>query len=142
MQPLKNVDLRSDPAARHYFKQEIVAVSFARMPGEVMSLEGLNRYDVSDAIITASTGERWVVSRDRFDAKYEPVPPTRSGDNGRYQAKRVLVLAKQMHTAFSIERKSGGDTLQGTAGDWLMQYSPGEYGIVQQERFARVYTYI
>lgn len=136
---LENIDLRSDDDARRYFKEESVTVHFARVAGEVMSLEGLNRFTLGDAIITASTGERWVVSRDRFDAKYEPAPPTRAGDDGAYQAKVVFVLAKQMHTPFSIERTRGGDVLQGAPGDWLMQYSPGEYGIVKQERFARVY---
>jgi hypothetical protein len=139
MEQLQDIDLQSDPAARRYFKQEVVTVNFARAAGEVMSLEGMNRYAPGDAIITAATGERWVVSRDRFDAKYEPVAPTRGGEDGTYQAKLVFVLAKQMHAPFSIERKSGGDTLQGAAGDWLMQYAPGEYGITKQDRFARVY---
>ena len=137
--PLTNIDLQSDPEARRYLKQEVVAVTFARAAGELMSLEGMNRYVPGDAIITAATGERWVVSRDRFDSKYDAVAPTRAGEDGTYQAKLVFVLAKQMHAPFSIERKSGGDTLHGAAGDWLMQYVPGEYGITKEERFARVY---
>jgi hypothetical protein len=137
--PLENIDLQSDPAARRYFKEEVVAVTFALATGEVMSLEGLNRHVAGDAIVTAATGERWVVSVDRFHDKYEPVAPTRVNEDGMYQAKVVFVLAKQMRAHFSIERKSGGDTLHGAAGDWLMQYAPGEYGITKQERFARVY---
>jgi hypothetical protein len=45
-----------------------------------------------------------------------------------------------MDQAFSLARTAaGGDVLQGTAGDWVMQYAPGDYGVVQATRFAKVY---
>ena len=65
-------ELRTDAAAQRVVKDETVAVDFARYDGELMSLEGLNRYVPGDALITGSTGDRWVVSRARFDAKYVP----------------------------------------------------------------------
>jgi len=50
------------------------------------------------------------------------------------------VLAKRMDEAFSLARSAqGGDVLKGTAGDWIMQYAPGDYGVVQAARFAKVY---
>ncbi len=58
---LKNIDLRTDPAAQRYVNGETVSVEFARGDGELMSLEGPNRYTRGDALITGSTGERWVV---------------------------------------------------------------------------------
>jgi hypothetical protein len=136
---LTDIDLRRDADARAYVKDEIVTVEFARVAGELISREGPNRYAAGDAIITTAVGERWSVSRDRFDAKYLPVAPTTAGENGRYQAQRVVVLAKQMHASFSIYRSTGGDLLHGEAGDWLMQYAPGDFGIVERARFERVY---
>ncbi len=73
---LSNLDLVTDPAAHRVVKDETVAVEFAAAAGELMSLEGPNRYAPGDAMITGATGDRWVVSRERFDAKY--VAPNRA----------------------------------------------------------------
>ncbi|MGT2454382.1 PGDYG domain-containing protein [Cupriavidus basilensis] len=133
------MDLRTDPAAAPYQKHEVVQVAFAKEPGELISLEGPNRYQPGDAIITGSTGDRWVVSRARFDPKYEPLQAGTHGQDGAYRNIPGVVLAKRMNEAFSIARSTGGDVLHGAAGDWLMQYAPNDYGIVQQARFAQVY---
>lgn len=139
MLELKNIDLRTDPDAALYVKNEVVQVCFAKSGGGLASQEGLNRYSAGDALITGSTGNRWVVSRDRFDAKYEPVAPLKAGEDGAYRNKPVPVLAKQIHEPFSVNRSAGGDRLQGRAGDWLMQYGPGDFGIVEKKRFEAVY---
>jgi len=138
---LKNIDLRTDAAAQHYVKDETVSVEFAQGAGELMSLEGPNRYTLGDALVTGSTGDRWVVSRERFDAKYLPVSATLAhGEPGAYRNRPAVVLAKQMDAAFSLARTAaGGDVLRGAAGDWIMQYAPGDYGVVQAVRFAKVY---
>jgi hypothetical protein len=44
-----------------------------------------------------------------------------------------------MPAAFSVARSAGGDVLRGAAGDWLVQYAPGDYGVVARARFDRVY---
>jgi hypothetical protein len=44
-----------------------------------------------------------------------------------------------MDAPFSIARSAAGDVLRGIAGDWVMQYAPGDYGVVQTLRFAKVY---
>ncbi|MES2356454.1 MAG: PGDYG domain-containing protein [Pseudomonadota bacterium] len=136
---LKNIDLRSDPDSGQYIKSETVHVAFATSDGELISREGPNRYAVGDALITGSTGNQWSVSRDRFDAKYEPVQPLTLGEEGAYRNKPIPVLAKQMHEAFKIARSSGGDMLAGNAEDWLMQYAPDDFGIVENPRFQQVY---
>lgn len=136
---LENIDLRHDPEARTYIKDEVVQVAFAREPGSLISLEGPNRYAAGDAIITAASGERWSVARGRFDAKYVPEGGTRAGSDGAYRAQALPVLAKQMHQAFSLARSAGGDVLTGEAGDWVMQYAPGDFGLTAAARFARVY---
>ncbi|MBW8834625.1 MAG: PGDYG domain-containing protein [Paraburkholderia graminis] len=141
MNHLKNLDLSQDPAARRVVKDETVNVEFAATQGELMSLEGPNRYLPGDALITGSTGDRWVVSRERFDAKYVPADAALThGEPGAYRNRPAVVLAKEMHEAFSLARSAnGGDVLRGAAGDWIMQYAPGDYGVVQAARFAKVY---
>ena len=136
---LHNIDLTTDSAAAIYIKTEVVTVTFARQEGELLSLEGPNRYAAGDALITGLTGSRWSVSRQRFELKYEAVPPTQMGDDGRYRAKPIPVLAKQISEPFTAARSAGGDLLRGNAGDWLLQYAPGDFGIADQHRFAQVY---
>ena len=136
------LNLANDPDAARYEKDETVRVVFARMDGELQSPEGLNLYRSGDALVTGSTGGRWSVSRDRFDAKYLPVPPCVTGADGDYRARPLPVWAKQMPADFSIRRSAGGDLLHGHAGDWLLQYAPGDYGIVEAARFSRVYRRI
>ncbi|MGF6772123.1 hypothetical protein P3T18_004611 [Paraburkholderia sp. GAS199] len=141
MTELKNIDLRHDADAVRVVKDETVTVEFAALEGELMSLEGPNRYAAGDALITGSTGDRWVVSRERFDAKYLPANAALThGEPGPYRNRPAVLLAKEMHEAFSMARSAqGGDVLHGTAGDWIMQYAPGDYGVVQAARFAKVY---
>ena len=139
MPELNNMDLRNDPDAALYVKNEVVQVCFAKSDGELISQEGFNRYTTGDAMVTGTTGNRWIVSRDRFDARYDPVAPVMTGENGAYRSKPLPVLAKQLHEPFSIDRSAGGDRLQGGAGDWLMQYGPQDFGIVEKNRFEQVY---
>ncbi len=139
MNTLHDIDLRQDPEAALYVKDETVQVRFADTAGEVMSPEGPNRYTVGDALVTGSTGNRWCVSRARFAARYEPVPPLAFGEDGAYRNRPLPVLARPMHEPFAIARSAGGDLLRGEAGDWLMQYAPGDYGITEGERFRQVY---
>ncbi len=136
---LDTPDLATDPDARQVVKEERVTVEFAVQPGALLSAVGLNRYSPGDALITGSTGDRWCVSRDRFDAKYDPEPPTARGSAGTYVNRPVRLLAKRMGQPFTVARCAGGDLLHGAAGDWLIQYAPGDHGIVEQTRFERVY---
>ena len=140
MLELKSPDLRDDPAASRVVKDEMVQVEFAAEAGELMSLEGPNRYLPGDALITGATGERWVVSRARFDAKYVPAQADlTAGQSGPYRNLPSVVLAKRMEQPFAIARSANGDVLHGAAGDWVMQYAPGDYGVVQARRFDAVY---
>jgi hypothetical protein len=139
MLELTDIDLANDPLAARYVKTEIVSVTFAQYDGEVASLEGPNRYQIGDALITGSTGTRWSVSRNRFDAKYVAIAPTAANQEGDYKARPIPVLARQMSEPFTAARSSGGDMLRGNAGDWLLQYGPGDFGIAHHDRFTQVY---
>lgn len=137
---LKDIDLRTDPAAQRYVKDEIVTVEFALASGALMSLEGANRYEPGDALITGTGGARWVVERTRFDEKYVSADTGLAhGEAGRYRNRPAVVLAKRMDAPFSMARRAAGDVLTGMAGDWVLQYAPGDYGVVRADRFAQVY---
>jgi uncharacterized protein (DUF2237 family) len=136
---LTHLDLNSDPAARRALKNESVEVEFAEQDGELMSLEGPNRYRRGDALITGSTGDRWCVSRDRFDLKYEPDGAAAHGQSGRYRNRPIPVLVKQIDEPFTLARSRGGDVLRGQPGDWVLQYAPADYGVIANARFQRVY---
>ena len=138
METLLHLDLASDAVAAQYMKDETVDVVFADREGSLQSREGINRYLSGDALITGSTGDRWTVSRDRFDAKYEAVG-INADEPRRYRAKPVKVWARQMESPFTIARCAGGDVLAGLADDWVLQYAPGDYGVVENARFQRVY---
>lgn len=134
-----NTDLRADPQSRLYCKQEQVSVEFAVVSGELMSREGPNRFEPGDALVTGSTGDRWCVERSRFDTRYQAVPPLVQGENGLYANRAIPVHAKQIDEPFQVERRVGGDVLSGNAGDWVLQYAPGDYGLVENTRFQAVY---
>lgn len=139
---LTHVDLATDPDARQAVKDETVSVEFAAHADVLISAVGPNRYSPGDALITGSTGDRWCVSRDRFDAKYDPVAPTTHGEPGLYRNRPVTVLVKPIDVPFTVARTAGGDVLRGNAGDWLVQYAPGDHGIIERTRFERVYRLI
>lgn len=132
-------NLAADPAAVRVFKDEIVAVEFATAGGALQSAVGMNHYAAGDALLTGSTGDRWCVSRDRFDAKYRPCPGTIAGRPGAYRNLPVVIYAKQIHEPFRVARAPGGDVLTGSAGDWALEYAPGDCGLVERTRFERVY---
>jgi hypothetical protein len=134
-----HTDLRTHANAHAYVKEEVVQVRFAKQAGAVQSREGLNHYAIGDALITGSTGDHWSVSRARFDAKYESLPGIAHGADGAYTNKPVPILAVQQTGDFTVEREAGGDIIHGKAGDWLMQYAPGDHGIVENAKFQKVY---
>ena len=116
-----------------------VTVRFAAVPGRVATLEGEVGHAAGDAMLTGGEGEHWPVARARFDATYEPVPPTVAGQDGQYRKRPIAVLARRLEGTFSVPVGDGHDRLSGGAGDWLVQYGPGEFGIVSAAIFAATY---
>ena len=134
-----SVDLRHDREAALYAKHERVQVVFALTDGQIASREGINHYRAGDALVTGSGGDHWSVSRDRFDRRYQPLPPLAHGSDGAYCSLPLPVLARQIAQAFTVRRSADGDLLQGYAHDWLLQYAPGDWGVVADAKFRRLY---
>jgi hypothetical protein len=133
------IDLRHDAHAACYVKDETVEVVFTHGAGSIASREGANLYNAGDALLKGTGGDRWSVARERFDARYRPLPPLQHGADGAYRNLPLPVLARQIATAFTVRRRAGGDLLHGRAGDWLLQYAPGDWGIVADARFRQLY---
>jgi len=132
-------DLGADPHSIRVTKDEVVDVEFATAPGVLTSAVGLNHYEAGDALLTGSTGDRWCVTRGRFDAKYRAVTGVVPGTAGRYRNVPVVVIARRIDQPFRIARRPGGDVLEGRAGDWAVQYGRDDCGLVDAGRFASVY---
>ena len=141
MKDYTGVDVSAQPAARRVMKKNTpVAVRFARQAGVLQTLEGAVAYKARDALLTGSLGEEWPVSREHFLQSYEPLPPTRAGRAGLYTKRRLPVWAMQAPDFFSVRLAGGKGVLNGAPGSWLVQYGPGDYGVVRADIFAAAYT--
>lgn len=140
MSDLTGCDLVRDARARRARKRPLpVAVEFAARPGVVRTLEGPVRFRSGDALLTGIAGERWPIGRVRFDAAYEPIPPTVAGGAGHYRRRPLVVWARRMTRPFRVRVGWAGDALHGRPGDWLLQYGTGDYGIVAAGLFEQTY---
>jgi hypothetical protein len=61
------------------------------------------------------------------------------GEDGTYRSAPLPVLARQIAEDFTVRRSAAGDLLRGRAQDWLLQYGPGDWGIVEDAKFRRLY---
>ena len=135
-----NTDLASDKKSQRAFKRPLVHdVVFANAAGVCETLEGPAPYLSGDAIVTGVAGEHWPVPREYFLATYEAVTPTEPGYDGRYRKKKILVWVLQLETSTSVSVAGNTAKLTGCAGDWLVQYEPGSWGIVEQNIFQQTY---
>jgi hypothetical protein len=130
--------LRVD-AAKYVKKPRFFAVQFADTEQTIATLEGPVLCRAGDAIVTGTAGEQWPVPKEVFFSKYVAVPPTCNGESGQYQSLPQTVLAVQIRTVAEIELSAGRGRLTGAAGDWLVQYAPGDCGIVRDDIFRHTY---
>jgi hypothetical protein len=138
--PMTSADLSEDRAARRARKLSLVMhVEFATVDGTLVTREGPVAYVTSDALLTGIEGERWPVPRKRFDETYEPIAPLRPSKPGAYRKRPQVVWAKPMSGTFTAELGGDRGTVQGNAGDWLLQYAGGDLSVVSASVFAKTY---
>lgn len=137
---MKPLTLESDPVARRARRRPVtLEVRFADRAGVMQTLEGPVRYRAGAALVSGTRGERWPVERAPFERHYEPAPGTAAGCDGRYRRRPGVVLARRLDAEIEVPVGAEGDRLRGRPGDWLLQYAPGEYGVVAPGIFADTY---
>ncbi len=134
-------EVLQDPTHVRATKRETaVSVRFAAVAGPVLTREGIVQAEAEDAIVTGVDGERWPVSSDKFDEKYQALAPTQHGESGVYLTLPNEVLAIRMGEPFAVLLRDGQSRLEGRPGDWLVDYGDGSFGIVGAEIFAQTYS--
>jgi hypothetical protein len=61
------------------------------------------------------------------------------GQDGVYRKKPLRVLAVRLDAPLTVQVGERRDALRGEAGDWLLQYGPGDYGVVASSVFEKTY---
>jgi hypothetical protein len=138
---LNSIDLRKDGKARTAKKRPVpVMVRFAKSDGDLATREGLVRYIKGDALLTGLVGDSWPVARDNFLDRYEAESGTQHGEDGTYMKRPLSVLVKRLDCPVAVAVGQSRDPIEGLPGDWLVQYAPGEHGIVSQDIFESTYA--
>ncbi|MDR1650431.1 MAG: DHH family phosphoesterase [Synergistaceae bacterium] len=135
----EDLSKRAD-AVRAVKKNIPVSVRFAHKPGVVRTLEGDVSFEEKDALISGTQEEPWPVQREKFFETYSPCDGTEYGDDGFYMKKELPGLALRMDCPFCVSLSGQRGVLFGKRGDWLMQYSPGEHGIIDREIFESAFV--
>lgn len=123
-----------------YLKLPIIThVEFAMTPGTIVTLEGKVPYQSGDALMTGVSGERWPISRVRFDSTYEAVPPTMRGEDGGYIKKAIPVTAIQITETTLVTLTGEPAKITGQIGDWLITAPDGSQWVVSDAIFRQTY---
>lgn len=114
-----------------------VQVEFAQANGVLHTREGTVAYHQGDAIMVGPSGERWPISRARFDATYELATSAPGHD---WYCKRPLVVeARQAISEERVHLRRGEGVLQARPGDWVVTAPDGGQWVVEQDIFAQTY---
>ena len=140
---LTEQDISTLPGAKRVVKQDIpVQIYFAKEAGRVKTREGMVSHEAGDAIITGMDKELWPVALSIFKKKYQPIDGTRHGQTQAYLPVAIPAWALQIHEPFTVLLSNERGSLLGKPGDWLLQYAPGECGIVDKDIFEKSYMFI
>ena len=129
-----NPDVSQDPDGFKTAKLPIpLEFRYAEADETIDTKEGPVGANAGDAIMTGTEGEQWPIPAEKFAQTYNDL-----GD-GTAAKKNIPVFAKQMMVPFKVKVSWSNDLLQGEPGDYLVQYGPGDYGVVGREIFAKTY---
>nr|WP_229265357.1 PGDYG domain-containing protein [Duganella sp. 1224] len=135
----QQTDLSTLPGARQVRKLPVpVHARFADADGVCQTLEGPVPYHAGDAILTGVRGEQWPMLCTRFKQSYEPLP----GQPGQYRKRPQTVLALRLDHAIEVAVNGRRGVLRGQPGDWLLQYGPGDFGVVAADIFDETYRFV
>ena len=129
-----NPDLSQDPEGFETAKKPIpLEFSFTDTDQTIETKEGSVQARAGDAIMTGTEGEQWPIPIEKFKQTYDDL-----GD-GTAAKKDIPVFAKEMSEPFQVKVSWSSDLLSGERGDYLVQYGPGDYGIVGKDIFLKTY---
>ena len=127
-------DLSADADAFETAKKPIpLGFRIAEEDEVIQTKEGPVRASAGDAIMTGTEGENWPIPAAKFEQTYDVIEP------GTAAKKDIPVFAKEMPEEFQVKVSWSEDLLQGVPGDFLVQYGPGDYGVVGREIFRKTY---
>ena len=106
---------------------------YAEVDETIETKEGPVAAKAGDAIMTGTEGEQWPIPAEKFTQTYDDL-----GD-GTAAKKNIPVFAKEMSEPFQVKVSWSDALLQGEAGDYLVQYGHGDYGVVGREIFGKTY---
>lgn len=99
------------------------------------------RFAPGDAIVTGTRGEQWPIQRDKFEATYVPSEEGGAfGRDGLFHKVGGPVPVRRMEEPFTVTAPWG--ELTGRPGDYLVQYGPGDFAIVDSDCFADTYEMV
>ena len=101
----------------------------------VQTKEGPVTARKGDYIMTGTKGENWPIPKDKFEKTYDVQP-----DGKTAAKKKIKVYAVEMRKPFEVKVSWSPDTLKGKPGDFLVQYGPGDYGVVEKGIFKETYN--
>ena len=127
-------ELSEDPEGFETAKLPIpLEFRYAEADETIETKEGAVNAKAGDAIMTGTEGEVWPLPAEKFAETYDDL-----GD-GTAAKKNIPVFAKEMSEPFQVKVSWSDDLLQGEAGDYLVQYGVGDYGVVGREIFGKTY---
>ena len=106
---------------------------YAEADETIDTKEGPVGAKAGDAIMTGTEGEQWPIPAEKFAQTYDDL-----GD-GTASKKNIPVFAKEMSAPFQVKVSWSDDLLQGEPGDYLVQYGPGDNGVVVRDILGKTY---
>ena len=127
-------ELSQDPDGFETAKRPIpLNFRYAEEAETIETKEGPVTAEAGAAIMTGTEGEQWPIPGEKFEQTYDVLEP------GTAAKKNIPVFAKEMAEPFQVKVSWSDDLLGGEAGDYLVQYGPGDYGVVGREIFEKTY---
>ena len=104
----------------------------ATEPGTVDTLEGPMKYDTGHKIITGPKGEKYPVSPESFEDKYD------IDDEHTATPKKIIKVAK-LADHDGVLHTSWGDLSYTKGYDIIVRHGDGDYGAVKKDIFTQTY---
>ena len=137
----ENPELSEDSDAIETFKKPLpLHFRIADREETIETKEGPVTAQGGDYIMTGTEGENWPIPAAKFEETYDILSTyDKEPVKGEAAKKKIIVFAKQMSEPFQVKVSWSSDLLSGDPGDYLVQYGPGDYGVVGKEIFEKTY---